>query len=112
MNKTVDILILDPIYKEKIWGGSSLQIFYGDKLPSNKVGESWIVSAHDNGASSIINEPFKGMTLDKVYLEHRYLFANDTHPEFPLLVKFIDAEDDLSVQVHPDDEYAHKNRQP
>lgn len=101
-----DILILSPVFKEKIWGGRKLESLFNYEVDSDKIGEAWLISAHRNGRSKIMNGKFKGQFLDTVYLENRELFNNLEDKEFPLLTKIIDANDVLSVQVHPDDEYA------
>lgn len=112
-------LLFDPILKEKIWGGSTLQKRYGRKLPSDRIGESWDVACHQNGTSVVANGFLKGMTLKQLIdsygsellgQEVQRRFGN----EFPLLIKLIDATEFLSVQVHPDDEYAalHEEGQP
>lgn len=106
-----DILFLEPVFKETIWGGKALKEKYGFDIPSDKTGECWCISAHKHGDNKILNGRFKGQTLSQVYQEHRELFENCTSPVFPILVKFIDANDNLSVQVHPDDDYAHEKEQ-
>lgn len=68
--------------------------------------EDWLISAHKNGISTVSCGKFAGMGLDELYEKHRELFNNVDPQEFPLLVKIIDAKDDLSVQVHPEDAYA------
>lgn len=98
-------LFLDPVMKEKIWGGTKLKEIFGYDLPSDKVGECWAISAHKNGPSTIMNGPYRGMTLDEVWQEHREVFGNAQGDVFPLLTKILDSSDDLSVQVHPDDAY-------
>lgn len=106
----MDILMLEPIFKEAIWGGKLLSDF-GYKLDSDKVGECWGISAHKNGDCTVINGEFAGKTLSWCWDNHRELFGNMDGDVFPLLVKIIGAEKDLSIQVHPDDEYAaeHEN---
>ncbi len=69
--------------------------------------EDWIISAHENGMSYIKDGPYKGMSLKDFYTNNRDLFGI-YDIDFPLLIKIIDAKDDLSIQVHPDDEYAKK----
>lgn len=86
------ILFFDPVYKEKIWGA-----------------EYWGISAHPNGMSLIKNGEYKGKTLSYLWDNNREIFNNLQKDKFPLLVKIIDAKDDLSVQVHPSDEYAYEN---
>ncbi|RHS95007.1 type I phosphomannose isomerase catalytic subunit [Erysipelatoclostridium sp. AM42-17] len=105
------ILWVKPVFHEKIWGGHRLRDVYGYDIPSDQTGECWAPSAHKNGDNTIIEGEFAGKTLSQVFDEHRELFGNIKDKEFPLLVKIIDACDDLSVQVHPNDEYAgiHEN---
>lgn len=70
------------------------------------IGECWGVSAHPHGDCVVAGGEYAGMTLSRLYGEHRELFGGIQAEEFPLLIKIIDAEADLSIQVHPDDTYA------
>lgn len=97
-----------PTFQEKIWGGNRLKTEFNYDIPSDHTGECWAISAHPHGLSTIMNGQYRGWTLDKLYKQHRELFGNATTDKFPLLVKILDANDDLSVQVHPDNEYAQK----
>lgn len=99
------ILFFEPIFKTKIWGGERLKEFAYD-IPSDKTGECWAISAHENGQSIVKNGVHKGKSLGELWENHRELFGNIPGDKFPLLVKIIDANKDLSVQVHPNDEYA------
>ena len=99
-------LFLQSVMQEKIWGGTKLRDEFSYEIPSDKVGEYWAISAHPHGVSTIKNGRFAGMGLDQLYAEHRELFGNSSEPVFPLLTKILDANDWLSVQVHPDDHYA------
>lgn len=101
----MDILFLEPVFKEMIWGGNRLKDF-GYDLPSEKTGECWAVSAHPHGDCLVKNGTYKGWKLSRLWEEHRELFGNMAGDKFPLLVKIIDARKDLSIQVHPDDAYA------
>lgn len=101
-------LFLNPVLKEKIWGGKKLNTIYKIDTESDKVGEMWLISAHPNGMSTIKGGTFNNLTLEEVYKKHPDLFAGEKKERFPLLVKIIDANDKLSVQVHPDDDYAKK----
>ena len=101
-------LFLNSVLQEKIWGGDHLKEF-GYDLPSDKVGEYWAISAHPHGLSTIANGEFKGQKLDQLYASHRELFGDSKKEVFPLLTKILDANDWLSVQVHPDDEYGQKH---
>lgn len=100
-----DILFLKPIFQERIWGGTRLRDVFGYNIPNDLTGECWAISAHRNGDCTVTNGPLAGKTLSAVYASNRDLFANIDHPSFPLLTKILDASDDLSVQVHPDDAY-------
>ena len=104
-----EILFLEPVFKEVIWGGDKLATSYGYKIPSDTTGECWAVSAHKNGDCKLINGEFKGESLSWLWDNHREIFGNAKGDVFPLLIKIIDAKKDLSIQVHPDDEYAKKN---
>ena len=98
-------LFLQSVMQEIIWGGTHLRDVFGYDIPSDHVGEYWAISAHPNGVSTIKNGRYAGQTLDVLYAEHRELFGNRQEPVFPLLTKILDANDWLSVQVHPDDAY-------
>lgn len=103
------ILKLKPVFKETLWGSDRLNKQFGLNIPSNKTGEAWVASAHQNGDCLIENGAFAGRSLSELYASHRDLFGLSTSTHFPLLVKIIDACDDLSIQVHPDDEFAREN---
>ena len=96
-------LFLKGVFQEKIWGGTKLKDNYGYEIPSDKTGELWAISAHPNGVTTVLNGEYKGQALDQLWKDHRELFGNQKGEVFPLLTKIIDAQDDLSVQVHPDD---------
>ncbi|HLS09394.1 mannose-6-phosphate isomerase, class I [Lentibacillus sp.] len=103
-------IFLRPVFKEKIWGGKKLRTVYNYDIPSEQTGEAWVISAHPNGPSVIENGPLKGQTLAEAWESHGELFNKsvDNNEAYPLLVKILDANDDLSVQVHPDDTFAHE----
>ncbi|WP_042374304.1 mannose-6-phosphate isomerase, class I [Neobacillus jeddahensis] len=102
-------LFLQPVFKERIWGGTTLKEEFGYQIPTENTGECWAISAHPNGPSVIENGPFAGMSLDNLWREHPELFGNSKEAVFPLLTKILDANMDLSVQVHPNDDYAKVN---
>ncbi|HBL2888767.1 TPA: class I mannose-6-phosphate isomerase, partial [Enterococcus faecium] len=102
-------MFLKPVFQEKIWGGSRLRSVFGFDIPNDKIGEDWAISAHPHGVSVVENGEFKGKRLDELWSEHKELFGHPSEPVFPLLIKILDAEDDLSVQVHPDDAYGMKH---
>jgi mannose-6-phosphate isomerase len=95
---------------DRIWGGTEL-ITFGYEIPSRTTGECWAFAAHSNGQSVVKNGAYKGLSLGELWEKHRELFGNIAGDRFPLLTKILDANQDLSVQVHPNDEYAriHEN---
>ena len=101
-------IFFEPVFKERIWGGTKLESF-GYKLPSTQTGECWAFSAHPNGPSVVKNGRYQGQTLADLWGNHRELFGGLEGDTFPLLTKILDANADLSVQVHPDDNYAKAN---
>lgn len=104
-----ELIFLQPVFKQMLWGGSRLGTEYGYPIPGDHTGEAWVVSAHKNGDCPIKNGAFQGKTLGWLWENHPELFGNTGQEVFPLLVKIIDARDDLSIQVHPDDAYAREH---
>lgn len=104
----MNILFLKPVFKDAIWGGKLLSDF-GYKEAGDSAGECWGISAHKNGDCVIAEGDYAGKTLSWCWENHRELFGNMEGDVFPLLIKIIGAEDDLSIQVHPNDEYAAVN---
>lgn len=104
-----EIIFLEPVFKEMIWGGNRLKTDFGYDIPSDNTGECWAVSAHANGDCTIKNGAYKGEKLSALWKNHRELFGGAGGETFPLLIKIIDAKADLSIQVHPDDAYAYRN---
>ncbi len=108
-------LKFEPIYKEKIWGGDKLKKVLGKDIPEGKkIGESWEISDHFEDTGIVANGDLKGKTLHELLIEYKEkLVGLDARREyfekFPLLIKFIDASDKLSVQVHPDNKYAEEH---
>jgi mannose-6-phosphate isomerase len=102
-------LKFENLYYEKIWGGRDLKS-YRENVPDGSIGESWDVACHPHGMSVVANGEYKGMKLDEVIkkFENKVLGDKINTERFPLLIKLINAKDKLSVQVHPNDEYAHK----
>lgn len=106
----MEILKLQPCGKDYLWGGTRLRYEYGKKIDLTPLAETWECSVHPDGPSVIANGEFKGQTLASVLKQcPEYLGTKVKNGEFPVLVKFIDAKQDLSVQVHPDDEYAQEH---
>lgn len=102
-------LFLKPYFQEKMWGGKRLKTEFGYEIPSDTTGECWAISAHPHGPAVIENGPYQGLNLAELWQQHREVFGNAKGDVFPLLTKILDARDDLSVQVHPDDAYALKH---
>lgn len=107
----MELLFMEPVFKEAIWGGTKLRDVFGYEIPGETTGECWAVSAHKNGDCRIAGGMYEGRLLSSLWEEKPELFGNYPGDQFPLLVKIIDAKADLSIQVHPDDEYAgvHEN---
>lgn len=106
-----ELLFLEPVFKQMIWGGSDLKEKFGYEIPGDNTGECWAISAHENGDGKIANGTYKGRFLSDLWKNEHHLFGDAKGEVFPLLVKLIDAKADLSIQVHPDDAYAkeHEN---
>ena len=103
------ILFLQPQLQERLWGGNRLAE-YGYKLSSDHVGECWGVSAYPDSCATVRGGVYDGRRLDDLWREEPDLFGGAPAKEdFPLLIKIIDAHDDLSIQVHPDDAYAREH---
>jgi mannose-6-phosphate isomerase len=99
-----------PIYQERIWGGRNLEKVFGRKIHGDHIGESWDLSSHPKGISIVENGFLAGKNLNEIIAEYKEKlmgkkFANVK--SFPLLIKILDANDNLSIQVHPNDECAH-----
>ena len=107
----MELLFLEPVFKEAIWGGTKLRDSFGYDIPSDTTGECWAISAHKNGDCKIAGGRYDGRYLSQLWEEEPELFGNYPGSQFPLLIKIIDAKNDLSIQVHPDDAYAseHEN---
>lgn len=105
----MSILKLKPAFKDYIWGGTRLRDDFGKDCDFDKVAESWELSCHKDGNSVVADGEFAGLTLAQ-YIERsgKAVLGTDCDKfeNFPILIKLIDAKDNLSVQVHPDNEYA------
>lgn len=103
---------LIPAFKDYIWGGTKLKTTYGKQSDLDIVAESWELSTHPDGPSIVANGEYAGKTLIE-YIEDNGKSVLGTkctlEKDIPILIKFIDAKDNLSIQVHPDDTYALKN---
>jgi len=104
-------LLFEPIFKERIWGGTKLKEVLNKSFDGSQIGESWELSTVDNDISVVVNGAFEGLNLNQLIEKYPtevlgiktiQYFGNN----FPLLFKFIDAKEDLSIQVHPNDALA------
>lgn len=105
-------LFFKPVFRDYIWGGRNLQTLLGREIPDGVVAESWEISGHPSSSTRVENGPLAGQTLPQVQsllgealVGTRSRWATD-RGKFPLLVKLLDANRRLSVQVHPPDAYA------
>ena len=104
-------LQFSPIYKKKIWGGEKIKTFLKREIPIPNCGESWEISGLRDNISQVAKGPLKGKFLTQLITEHQENLVggkvfNRFGENFPLLIKFIDAREYLSIQVHPNDELA------
>lgn len=105
-------LLLKAPLKDYLWGGTRLKDEFGFETEKEKAAEAWVLSCHKDGNSIVRNGEFSGQTLQEVinlWGKDALGKKSDSFTYFPILIKLIDAKDRLSVQVHPDDEYALKN---
>jgi len=102
-------LLFQPEMKERVWGGRALEQF-GLTLPDGPIGEGWMIGDHPNGTTKVVNGELAGLGLDQIREQYgKELFGakgfSEKNGRFPLLIKLLDCQDDLSVQVHPNDHY-------
>ena len=104
-------LLITPAYKDYLWGGPSLKTKWGKETELNPLAEAWELSLRPDAPSRVANGGFAGMTLLELSQKYPELFGEKcaAFSEFPTLVKLIDSKQNLSIQVHPSDEYALKN---
>lgn len=106
------IVKLDPAFKDNLWGGTKIRDVYGKKCDFDVIGESWELSAHPDGQSRIAAGNYKGMLFNdylSIIGKEALGWKCQALDRFPILIKFIDAKQALSIQIHPDDEYALEN---
>ena len=113
----MELFKFEPLLKQTIWGGDKIVTFKHLESDLDSVGESWEISGVPGDESVVANGEYKGKTLNEVLAEMKdKLVGADNYKRFgdrfPLLIKFIDARQDLSIQVHPDDETAHRQGKP
>lgn len=108
----MEIFKLKPVFKDYIWGGKRLKTDFGFESDFDKIAEGWMLSCHKDGKNSIEGGSFDGEALDSIiekYGKEKIVGTKSLDfPYFPVLIKLIDAKDNLSIQVHPDNEYAQR----
>ena len=102
----MEILKLIPAYKDNLWGGTKLKTDWNKQTDLPIVAESWELSCHDAGLSVVANGVDAGKSLKEILTPELLGSAAASFAFFPVLIKLIDAKENLSVQVHPSDEYA------
>ncbi len=104
----MEMFKLIPSVADYIWGGRRLIEEYGIKTDKAPAAEAWVLSCHSAGPSTVEDGEFKGQTLEQVWENHKEICGTNGNKFefFPILIKFIDAKNNLSIQVHPDNDYA------
>lgn len=112
-DKAAAPFLLKPVGKDYLWGGSRLNLDFCKDLAMQPLAETWECSTHPDGISMAASGEYAGQSLTKILIEHPEYMGKYANPrgELPCLIKFIDAKQNLSVQVHPSDDYArvHEN---
>ena len=109
--------LFEPLLKQTLWGGDKIIPFKHLNDSLDHVGESWEISGVSGNETIVANGPDKGKSLNELVREQKGRLVGEENyqrfgDEFPLLIKFIDAQKDLSIQVHPNDEIAHRQGKP
>ncbi len=98
-------LVFEPLFMERVWGGRRLESLFGKKLPAGKkIGESWEIVDRPEAQSVVRQGPWKGKTLHELWRDHRVEIFGENVPDaprFPIFAKLLDAQEKLSLQVHP-----------
>jgi len=107
-NKNEIPFLLSPAGKDYLWGGNRLNDDFSKNIDMEPLAETWECSTHPSGEAVVASGVYKGMTLTEVLKNHPDMLGRHANEkgELPILIKLIDAKSDLSIQVHPDDEYA------
>lgn len=101
----MSILFFKPIPRYAVWGNHLVKKYFGYKDFSDGIGQSWSFSAQEDNSTICITPPYNGMTLSELWNNHKELFG-EYSGKFPLLISLVAPEDDLSIQIHPNEEYA------
>lgn len=108
----MEILKLNPVFKDYIWGGTRLKDDFEFESNLDKLAEGWMLSCHKDGKNTILGGTYNNKTLEEVIEQFGKEKITGTKslnfPYFPVLIKLIDAKDNLSIQVHPDNDYAQR----
>jgi mannose-6-phosphate isomerase len=105
-------IFFNPDYKERVWGGKKMATVLNKSIPFEQTGESWEIACHQKGQSTIRFGEYEGLSMEELLLQKGESILGEAFKrgdKFPLLIKFIDAKEKLSVQVHPDDAYAKRH---
>lgn len=103
----MDILFFKPIPRPALWGHTLIKDYFKyDDFPDG-IGQSWAFSAQDNASTICMSQPYEGMTLKDLWANHQELFGHPNE-KFPVIISLVAPEDDLSIQVHPDEDHARK----
>lgn len=99
-------IVFEPLFMERVWGGRRLEVLFNKRLPAGlRIGEAWEIVDRADAQSVVHTGPLKGKTLHELWMDYREAVfgrqITSSSPRFPLLLKLLDAEDRLSVQVHP-----------
>ena len=111
MNNSIGILKFQPVFQYRIWGGEKLKNVLQKEYSETHIGESWEISGVKRAETAVLEGPLKGALLPDLIARYKSDLVGDAcyeqcGNEFPILIKFIDADAPLSVQVHPDDALA------
>lgn len=102
----MELYFLKPILRPALWGGNNLKDYYNFEDYRDDTGQIWCVSAQNEiDACTVLNGDYKGRTLFDIWIEHPEYF-NSKYNDFPYIIGLLGPEDDLSIQIHPSDEYA------
>ena len=96
--------VLAPVFHETIWGGQKLGRYSREKI--KKMGHMYIVNGHRDMANMVVGDSEKGKSLDRLFTEKKKVWGMEEYDEFPLTIALVDAAQNLSIQVHPDDRAA------
>ncbi len=100
-------MLIEPVFKERVWGGEHLREWFGDLVPEGTIGECWGISGMHCNSGIVLTGPASGLTLEEAW-QQGFVTGGPREDDLPILVKLLDADDWLSVQVHPNDTQAQR----